>query len=71
MPCHRCYKTVSSGKRAMIRVRYCKCHACNYCHYGNICPDGKFWYKNKYSMGHRKHRYPNQSHGGHSFIPDS
>ena len=67
----KCGRTVESGNKCGCRVRYCYCGACNHCHVGGICPDGKFNYSQKIEgkPDSRKPFIPGQSHGGHRWVP--
>ncbi len=72
MPCKICGKCVENGQG--LRVRYCKCGACNHCHLGYVIgahgPWEPHWYKNKTELGNVLRWKPCQSHGG-SGIPDA
>lgn len=69
MPCPICNKKATKPPRG-CRVRYCWCGGCNHCHFGGFCPDGKFWYSQKKGKkDDRTKRHPQQSHGGHTYVP--
>ena len=70
MPCNICQKKVSEACEG-CRLRYCYCGACNHCHVGGFCPVGMRWYSQKIvgKQDDRAVREPNQSHGGHHWVP--
>ena len=72
MPCI-CGRSIQNPSNKNCKVRYCLCGRCNHCHIGGFCPNSMTWYTKKNSKIKNQRlmvRQPNESHGGHGWIPD-
>lgn len=72
--CKSCGIRKNDEAKTDIEICYCICQHCNLCHRTGICPDKEHWFEesvpNKTKLT-RKPFLPNQSHGGHDWIPSS
>lgn len=78
MPCNSCGSRVgyvAPKNQYLIKLNgpnvwYCKCRSCNFCHLGGIY--NNHWYaRNDLSNKTLQPKLPNQSHGGHYWVPDA